>query len=528
MNLEGSQRIVRKALRGGVGVTRFLESQGIELDKNVAKFLVVELLNKGNEKIDEARRVVQQCLKAKVDIGQEMVRLVCNRLEGQGRLGEARDLCREASANRQSIQGNFQRHQADGLKQKQRAETNTDDSGLQRPYKSSRPEGSTKLRGLREALFSSSRKGDYRASELLLEKLLAERKSVLDSELHYLAYAYLKARNRSGLQSTLERMFKEGRQLTCVHFDMLLKLMDRDADYEAAERVLKRMSELKIQPDERCLNRVVSAYTRGRKPKYALKRHRELLEIFGIEPTQYSFSTLVVAHSRAGEYQSAREVFHKMLKSGIAPNVSLYNSLLIGPSKAGDIGEVEGIVQEMVGKGVKPSEVTAGMIMQTLAAAGEAEQASEVYQSLPRKYGFDPTTVHRNLLIAAYTNSGNAVHLKTAENLVAETKTPNFQTYLPLIRAHTDRNNANSLHRTIVEMVRKCGTDIPRLIRITLVDSLCKVENGGFISGRGIREASRHLSALFESARTERGAEEELGFDERHEVHDVLARALRD
>ncbi|KAJ8906098.1 hypothetical protein NDN08_002597 [Rhodosorus marinus] len=516
MNLEGS-RIIRKALRGGVGVTRFLERQGIALDKNVAKFLIVELLNNGNEKVEEARRVVQQSLNGKVDIGHETVRLVCNRLEGQGRLGEARDLWKEASACKKSIQGNLRGHPEDGVKLKQRVKT-----------KRSRPQGSTKLRALREALFSSSRKGDYRASELLLGKLLAERKSVLDSEFHYLAYAYLQARNRSGLQRTLGRMFKEGRQLTCVHFDMLLKLMDRDADYEAAERVLKRMSELNIRPDERCLNRVVSAYTRGRKPKYALKRHRELLEIFGIEPTQYSFSTLVVAHSRAGEYQSAREVFEKMLKSGIEPNVSLYNCLLIGPSKAGDTSEVERIVQEMLEKGVKPSEITAGMLMQTLAAAGEAEQASEVYRSLARKYGFDPTMVHRNLLIAAYANSGSTEHLKTAENLVAETKNPNFQTYLPLVRAHTDRNNTSSLRRTIVEMVRKCGTGIPRLVRITLVDSLCKIENGGFISGRGIQEASRRLSELFENARTVRGGEEDLGVDERHEVQDVLAHALRD
>ncbi|KAL8027297.1 hypothetical protein ABFX02_14G086400 [Erythranthe guttata] len=124
----------------------------------------------------------------------------------------------------------------------------------------------------------------------------------------------------------------------------------------------------------------------------------EALELFsqikdkGHMPDVVAHTAVIEAYVNAGQPKEARNVYLRMLASGVLPNAYTYAVVVKGLAESGDskmVKDANRYVGEMVARGIRPNAATVAAVFEGMLAAGLEGEAAELAEIL-KKNGFLP------------------------------------------------------------------------------------------------------------------------------------------
>ncbi|CAE7386954.1 Lmf1 [Symbiodinium sp. CCMP2456] len=116
----------------------------------------------------------------------------------------------------------------------------------------------------------------------------------------------------------------------------------------------------------------------------------EKFEKEGLQPSVYTFSSLINAYVRTADLAGALEIMSNMKTRGIKPNVSIFTILLKGYCQAGDLRAARELLDEMVEQGVAPDARAVNAFFRGCVYHGDVPMASEVFSEMESSWQLVP------------------------------------------------------------------------------------------------------------------------------------------
>jgi len=208
------------------------------------------------------------------------------------------------------------------------------------------------------------------------------------------------------------------------------------------EAVTAEMLRLGVQPDAKCMELILAAYSNQDRssavdrivqlgllftPAFnfllgvlarfgdvaACERTLSYMTVPGCTPETGSYNHLMVAHLVGGPsarcVASCEEVLQRMAAAGLEPDVVSFNTLMTAHIKEGDDGSrSEAVMKQMVSCGVSPSIVSFGTLLSAYTHARPLSlQRCESVLNRIRAAGLRPTLAVFNALLRAYSHAGD-------------------------------------------------------------------------------------------------------------------------
>jgi pentatricopeptide repeat protein len=181
-------------------------------------------------------------------------------------------------------------------------------------------------------------------------------------------------------------------------------------------------------------NTLIDAYARQGDMAKVQKMFKDMCEK-GVDPDLITYSTVIKGYCVQGDLEQALQIFTLMRKRGITPDGILFNSLLDGCARKQMRTLTEQVLADMEEAKVAPSNFTLSILIKLYGRIGDVEQAFEVVETYPKKYGFDlNATVYTCLMSTCISNDNLDRALEVFENMQNAKKcTADAKTYSTLI-----------------------------------------------------------------------------------------------
>ncbi|CAJ1457308.1 unnamed protein product [Effrenium voratum] len=113
-------------------------------------------------------------------------------------------------------------------------------------------------------------------------------------------------------------------------------------------------------------------------------------ELEGLEPSVYTFSSLINVHVRSGDLKGAKAALKAMRQRRLKPNVSIFTILLRGYSQAGNLRKARGLLDEMQREKVQPDARAMNTFLRGCLHHGQVALAKEVFNQMDSQWGVIP------------------------------------------------------------------------------------------------------------------------------------------
>jgi pentatricopeptide repeat protein len=125
----------------------------------------------------------------------------------------------------------------------------------------------------------------------------------------------------------------------------------------------------------------------------------------GVEANVFTYSALISAMEKGGQWEQAQRVFDGMVAAGMQPNVATYGALITAMEKGGQWEQAQRVFDSMAAAGVEPSDVTYSALISALEQAGQWEQALRMFDGMWAA-GVEPSEITYSALIGALGKGG--------------------------------------------------------------------------------------------------------------------------
>merc|ERR1719359_2238621 len=192
-------------------------------------------------------------------------------------------------------------------------------------------------------------------------------------------------------------------------------------------------------------NMLIDAFARAGNMDRVAKLFRDMYQK-NVNPDIVTYSTVIKGYCTKGDLEPALQLFSMMRKRGIKPDAILFNSILDGCAHKQMRTLTEQVLTDMQEEGVLPSNFTLSILVKLYGRCGDLEQALEVVETYPKKYGFELNAqVYTCLMSACIANEQLDRALSVLEQMQkascdADSKT--YQTLLSGCLKHDDLENA--------------------------------------------------------------------------------------
>ncbi|KAG0318775.1 hypothetical protein BGZ99_005467 [Dissophora globulifera] len=123
-------------------------------------------------------------------------------------------------------------------------------------------------------------------------------------------------------------------------YHVMIKGLLSVQDQEALQKVLNRMDESGIRPNEMTYNIVADTIFSQRDAASAVKVV-ELMESRGMPKTAITYSAMIAGFVKSGALQKAQEVYDAMCQAGYEPTIHTYGAMMQGAFKGGNVALAE-------------------------------------------------------------------------------------------------------------------------------------------------------------------------------------------
>merc|ERR1719487_2428584 len=239
-------------------------------------------------------------------------------------------------------------------------------------------------------------------------------------------------------------------------------------------------------------NTLIDTYARVGDMTRVSKMFKDMCER-GVDPDLITYSTVIKGYCVQGDLEQAIQLFTLMRKRGITPDGILFNSILDGCARKQMRTLTEQVLGDMEEAQVAPSNFTLSILIKLYGRLGDVDQAFEVVETYPEKYGFElNATVYTCLMSTCISNDNAEKALEVFEVMKVSKCAPDSKTYLTLINGCLKRDKLEDAVKLVDEAMglgndaKKCDGSHALLDRET-------IENVLFMINR--RQKSEELGA---------------------------------
>ncbi|CAN0027358.1 unnamed protein product [Scytosiphon promiscuus] len=187
---------------------------------------------------------------------------------------------------------------------------------------------------------------------------------------------------------TLIEMMKSSNlkdKLDAFPFNTIIKGLMKTLEWEKAMDLFRGMRYNNVKPNLMTFNTLIAGLNRAHVPTIALELYEEMMEMGGIAPDVYTYSSLVTAYARLGDVENAVKVLSDMAKSGVKPNRFTLSSVMQACIKGKQPKAALQVYEQLTksgGVGVRPDEVIATLVVQAHAMLGEFDEAFQAITAM--------------------------------------------------------------------------------------------------------------------------------------------------
>ncbi|KAL3506491.1 hypothetical protein ACH5RR_031873 [Cinchona calisaya] len=136
-----------------------------------------------------------------------------------------------------------------------------------------------------------------------------------------------------------------------------------------------------------------------------------LVLALGYDSCVFVGNALVDMYAKCSDVAAAKKIFDGMWER----DVISWTSIIVGMAQHGRAGEALALYDEMILVGLKPNEVTFVGLIYACSHVGLVERGRDLFTSMVKDYGLNPSLHHYTCLLDVYSRSG---HLNAAEDLL--------------------------------------------------------------------------------------------------------------
>lgn len=153
----------------------------------------------------------------------------------------------------------------------------------------------------------------------------------------------------------------------------------------------------------------------------------------GIQPDNYTYSTIISCANTARRSDSAIKWYETMYQRGCPPDEITHSAMMDAYSKQGRLNEAYNIYESLRERGWRPDRISYGMVVSTLGRVGKNLEAFEMYQEMLND-GIQPSVNLQNYMARVLVKLGRLVLAKDVyERIVADGNIPSELTLTSLI-----------------------------------------------------------------------------------------------
>ncbi|MCO5567970.1 hypothetical protein L7F22_021666 [Adiantum nelumboides] len=201
-----------------------------------------------------------------------------------------------------------------------------------------------------------------------------------------------RAKEFDKIWEVLSEMYAAGSELTDACFNITIKAYGEMGNYREAINTLHKMRKFDVQPTAYSYNTLISALVKSQKLDLALEIYHEMLQAPLVQENMFSSSMMVSALCNAGRLQEAHEMAIDASKRGCLTSSIMWHSLINGLCKAGKVEEGIKLISVIKDMGIEPSVVTYGIIIGGLCKLGKLSDAM-AYLGRMKSGGLEPNSI---------------------------------------------------------------------------------------------------------------------------------------
>jgi len=180
-------------------------------------------------------------------------------------------------------------------------------------------------------------------------------------------------------------------------------------------------------------NMLIDALARAGEMASVARLFRDMCQK-NVAPDLVTYSTVIKGYCVTGQLESAMQLFTLMRKRGIKPDAILFNSILDGCAHKQMRTLTEQVLADMEEEGVSPSNFTLSILVKLYGRCGDVEEAFDVVEAFPKKYGFELNIqVYTCLMSACISNKELSKAVQVLEQMKMAGCTPDGKTYQTIL-----------------------------------------------------------------------------------------------
>eukprot|EP00903_Cladosiphon_okamuranus_P006597 g6444.t1 len=189
----------------------------------------------------------------------------------------------------------------------------------------------------------------------------------------------------AGAQTLIEMMKSSNLkdQLDAFPFNTIIKGLMKTLQWEKALDLFRGMMYNNVKPNVMTFNTLMAGLNKARVPSITVGLYEEMMQVGGLLPDVYTYSSLVSAYARLGDVEAAVKVLSDMAKSGVKPNRFTLSSVMQACIKAGQPGTALEVFGQLTKNGgVEEDEVISTLLVQARAMVGKFDEAFQAVTAM--------------------------------------------------------------------------------------------------------------------------------------------------
>ncbi|CAH8390971.1 unnamed protein product [Eruca vesicaria subsp. sativa] len=262
--------------------------------------------------------------------------------------------------------------------------------------------------------------------------------------------------NRGDLETAFayrDEMMKKGFEATFYTYNTLIHGLFMENKVEAAEMLVKEIREKGVVAlDAVTYNILINGYCQHGDAKKAFALHDEMITD-GIEPTQFTYTSLIYVLCRRRRMREADELFENVVVGKrMKPDRVMYNALMDGHCSTGNMDRAFSLLKEMDKMRIDPDDVTYNCLMRGLCGEGKFEEAREIMGEMKRR-GIKPDHISYNTLISGYSKKGDTKQaFMVRDEMLSLGFNPTLLTYNALLKGLSKNQDGRLAEELLLEM----------------------------------------------------------------------------
>jgi len=270
-----------------------------------------------------------------------------------------------------------------------------------------------------------------------------------------------------GVLRSMERIIPNSPQSASI-FSGLIRACLQRKDTKRALELYDEIGQIQIVCSLNTYNMLIDNCARAGDMSRVSQLFRDMCQN-NVSPDLVSYSTIIKGYCVKGDLEPALQLFTLMRKRGIKPDAILFNSILDGCAHRQMRTLTEQVLSDMEEEGIAPSNFTVSILVKLFGRCGDLDQAFDVVQTYPKRYGFAINAqVYTCLMSACISNGKLSQALSVLEQMQMADCDPDAKTYQTLLSGCIKADDLD----TAVKIVDEAIARNPAMLDTETVDNL--------------------------------------------------------